>query len=110
MRPDAAHRAVADRRIFQPVDDLAGFGRGIHMRHYDAERAIVERPCGDGIFAVGHARDRRDAGIERGGRDLRAGFERHDAMLHVEKQPVEAGDRHCLGDLDAARHAHPDPE
>ena len=41
----------------------------------------------------GHARDRRDAGVERGGRDLRAGFERHHAMLHVEKQPVEAGRR-----------------
>jgi hypothetical protein len=31
-------------------------------------------------------------------------------VLHVEKQPVEAGHRHCLGDLDAARHTHPDTE
>src|SRR6516165_6907933 len=31
-------------------------------------------------------------------------------MLHVEKQPVEAGHRHGLGDLDAARDAHADAE
>jgi hypothetical protein len=45
-----------------------------------------------------------------GGRYLRAGLERHDTVLHIEKQPIEAGYRHCLGDLDAARHAHPDAE
>jgi len=31
-------------------------------------------------------------------------------MLHVEKQPMEAGDRHRLGNLDAARQTHPDTE
>ena len=80
------------------------------MRHDDAERAIVERARRDRVFAVGHAGDRGDPGVERGGRDLRAGLQRHDAMLHVEKQPVEPGDRHRLGDLDAARHADADPE
>src|SRR3954453_12645336 len=80
------------------------------MRHDDAEHAIVERARRDRIFAVRHARDRRDAGIERRGRDLRAAFERHDAVLHVEEQPVEPGHRHRLGDLDAARHADADAE
>jgi len=42
--------------------------------------------------------------------DLRAGFERHDAVFHVEKQPIEAGDGHCLGDFDTAGHAHPDAQ
>jgi hypothetical protein len=32
------------------------------------------------------------------------------AVLHVEEQPVEAGNRHRLGDLDAARHADADAE
>ena len=36
--------------------------------------------------------------------------ERHDAVLHVEKQPVEPGRRHRLGDLDAAGHANADAE
>jgi hypothetical protein len=31
-------------------------------------------------------------------------------VLHIEKQPVEAGNGHGLGDLDAARHAHANPE
>ena len=110
MRPDAAHRAMADRRVFEPVDDLSRLGGGIDMRHDDAERAIVQGPRGDRVFAVRHARDRRDAGIECRGRDLRAGLERHHAVLHVEKQPVEAGRRHRLGDLDAARDAHADAE
>src|SRR5438874_160807 len=39
-----------------------------------------------------------------------AGFERHDAVFHIEKQPVEAGDRHGLRDLDAAGHADADTE
>src|SRR6516162_9635434 len=93
MRADAAHRPVTDRRIFQPIDDLAGLGRGIDMRHDDTQRAIVECPRGDRIFAVRPARDRRDAGVERGYRDLGAGFERHDTVLHVENsqsKPVTA--------------------
>src|SRR5207302_3970018 len=35
---------------------------------------------------------------------------RHDAMLHVEEQPVEPGDRHRLGNLDAAAQADADAE
>jgi hypothetical protein len=45
-----------------------------------------------------------------GRRDLRAGLQRHDPVFHVEEQPVEPGDRHRLGDLDAARHADADAE
>jgi hypothetical protein len=66
MRSNAAHRAVTDRRLFQPVDDLAGLVRAVDMRHYDAERAIVKRPRGDRIFAIGHGRNRCNAGVERG--------------------------------------------
>jgi hypothetical protein len=57
---------VADRRIFQPVDHLARLGGG-------AERAIVQGAGRDRVFAARHAGDGRDAGIERGGRDLGAG-------------------------------------
>src|SRR5712671_1567912 len=110
MRSDAAHRAVPDRRIFQAVDDLARFGSAINMRHHNPERAIVEGAGRDRVFAIGDARDRRDTGVERRGRDLRTSFERHDAVFHVKKQPVEAGDRHGLRDLDAAGHADADTE
>src|SRR2546430_6862135 len=55
-------------------------------------------------YSLGDARDRRDTGVERRGGDLRTSFERHDAVFHIEKQPVEAGDRHGLRDLDAAGH------
>src|SRR6516162_8792159 len=85
MRPDATHRAVTERRVFQPVDDFARLGCRIDMRHDDAERAIVQGTSGDCILPVRHPRDRRDAGVERRGRDLRASLERHDAVLHVEK-------------------------
>ena len=74
MRPDPAHRAVPDRRVFEPVDDLARLGGVIDMRHHDAEHAVVERPRRDRVFAVGHPRDRGDAGVERRRRDLRAGL------------------------------------
>src|SRR5271165_1486082 len=80
------------------------------MRHNNTERAIVEGPRGDRVLAVGYAGNWRNARVERSRRYLRAGFERHDAMLHVEKQPIEAGYRHGFGDLDAARHAHANPE
>jgi hypothetical protein len=76
LRPDTARRAMADRRVFEPVDNLFRLGGGVDMRHDDAERAIIERPGGDRVLTVRHPRDRRDAGIECGGRDLRAGLER----------------------------------
>ena len=110
MRPDAAHRAMSDRRVFQAVDDFARLGGGVEMRHDDPERAIVEGTRRDRIFAVRDTRDRRDAGVERGGPDLGAGLKRHNPVLHVEEEPVEAGDRHRLGDLDAAGHADADAE
>ena len=76
------------------------------MRHDDAERAVVQSPRGYRIFAVRHPSNRRDAGIEGRRRDLSASLERHDAMLHIEKQPVETRCSHGLGDFDAARQAH----
>src|SRR5436190_6568733 len=66
MRSDAAHRAVPDRRIFQAVDDLARFGSAINMRHDNPERAIVEGAGRDRVFAIGDARDRRDASSAAG--------------------------------------------
>src|SRR6516225_2370680 len=51
--------------LFETVHHLSGLGCAIDMRHDDAERAIVQRSRGDRVFAVRHARDRRDAGIER---------------------------------------------
>jgi hypothetical protein len=53
-----------------------------------------------------HAHDRRDARVKRRDRDLRAGLERHRAMLEIEEQPIEAAGFRDLGDIDAAHEAH----
>ena len=78
------------------------------MWHDDAECAIVQGARGDRVLAIRHTRYRRDARIERRCRYLRASLERHHAVRHVEKQPVETGDRHGFGNLNAARDANAD--
>ena len=54
VRPDAAHRAVTDGRIFQPIDDFAHFGCAVDMWHDDATGAIVERLPSN----IAHVRER----------------------------------------------------
>ena len=80
------------------------------MRHDDAERAVVEQARRDRILAVRNAHDRRDPGIERRERDLRRRFDRKRAVLEIDEQPVVAGARHRLGDLDRPHDPDADAE
>ena len=61
---------MPNRRVFEPIDDLSRLGAGIDMRDDDAERAIVEGASRSEYSPFGTRADRRDAGVERGGRDL----------------------------------------
>ena len=110
LRLAAADRAMAERRIAQPVGDLARLLGGVDMGDDDAERPAVEHARRHGKLAVGHAHDRRDAGILRGRRDLAGRLDRHRAVLEVEEQPVEARRLHHLDDVDVANQSHADAE
>ncbi len=97
---------MADRRVFQMVDDRARLRRRVDMRHDDAEGAAVEGARRHRHLHRRHADDRRDAGVERRDRDLRGGVERHRAMLEVEEDPVIAARLEDLGNIDAAAEAN----
>jgi hypothetical protein len=101
---------MADGRIFQLLNDLAHLGGGIDMRHHDPQRAIIQRSGCNRILPVRDTSDGGDTGVQRGGGDLGTGLKRHDAVLHIEEQPVEPGGGHRLGDFHAAGHADADPE
>ena len=79
------------------------FSGRINMRHDDAPAAAVERTRRHVDLAMRHAHDRRDAGIERRDRNLRASIERHRAMLEIDKQPIPAAAFHDAADLGTAR-------
>jgi hypothetical protein len=86
-------------------DELGGlFGR-IDMRHHDAPAAAVERPRRHVELAVRHAHDRRNTGVERRHRNLRARIERHRAMLEIDEQPIPAAAFYDAPDLGPARQA-----
>lgn len=105
VRPDTADGAVADRRVFEFLHDLARLICSVHMRDDDAERAVVQDACGQRVFAVEDADDVRDAGVQRGDRHLRGLVEREHAMLAIQPEPVVAGGLGHGGDLHGAQHA-----
>ena len=105
----AGERAMADRRVFQVVDDLARLLGGVDMRHDDTERAIVEHACRHRMLHERHADDRRNAGVECRHGECGREIDRHRPVFEIDEQPVVAGCLHHLGDVDGARRPIPTP-
>jgi hypothetical protein len=99
----AGERAVANRRVFQVIDDLAHLLRRIDMRHDNPKGARVEHAGRHRVLHERHADDRRDAGVEGRYRECGGEFNRHRAVFKVDEQPVIARCFHHLGDIDGSR-------
>jgi len=105
LRQRAHRRAVRDRRVLAVGDRALRFLGGVHVRHADALRARIENARGVMVLLARHAHDRREPDGQARRRDLRRGVEIHGAVLHVDKDPVEAASLDDGRDVGGARQA-----
>ena len=101
---------MAERRVFQVVDDLARLLGGVDMRHDHAEGTRVEHAGRHRVLHERHADDRRNAGVECRHGECGREIDRHRAVLEVDEEPVVAGCLHHLGDVDGARRPDADAQ
>jgi hypothetical protein len=101
---------VAERRVFQVVDDLARLLGGIDMRHDDTEGARIEDAGRHRVLHKRHADDRRDAGVECRDGECGREIDRHRAVFEIDEEPVVARRFHHLGDIDGTRRPYADAQ
>ena len=79
---------MSHRRIVERVRDALRLLLRVHMRHDDAEGAIVQQPRRFIERAGAHAHESRNAGAQAGDADLRRLLHGERAVLHVHRHIV----------------------
>ena len=91
--------ALAQGRETHPAEGFAQNRRIFHAREDDALGARIEQPRRQRIEQLADADDGGDIGIERGLDHVLHGFQVERAVLHVEKDIIEAGGGKGAGDF-----------
>ncbi len=95
------HAALAERRVFDGIDDGLGLLAVLHVRNHDAERAGVHGAGDEVVLDLGDAHERSDVGGLEPGEEIGQIGGRVGRVLGVDDDEVEAS---VGGDLcDAAR-------
>ena len=98
----------ADRRVVHDVDKRAGLLRGLDVRRDDALGTLVQGAEHQARLALAGTDEHRDAVDLRQGDVRPKGQHIRGAVLTVDENEVEAGDREHLDDV-LARHPHQRP-
>ena len=99
----AADRAIASRRIKHGGDGVFSLAPVVDHRHDDAVRAVVENAL-DVVMAIGwHSRQGDAAGVGDRRKHVRGRLPVHQAVLEIDRQPLEPGAGQEPGGNDASQ-------